>query len=71
MLAPFGRMLVSGKGDGRHNDSMTEAKRRIPAWLLGLIIAAVLFGIGFLVFRALGFGDNPVLEDAAVALRSL
>ena len=50
---------------------MNEAKRRIPAWLLGLIIAAVLFGIGILVFRALGFGDNPVLEDAAVVLRSL
>ena len=32
-----------------------------PPWLLGLIIAAVVFGVGLLVFQALGFGDDPVI----------
>ena len=52
-------------GGSGHNAPMAEDKRRLPAWLLGLIIAAVLFGLVILVFQALGFGDNPVLEDAA------
>lgn len=43
---------------------MANPKRQLPAWLLGLIIAAVLFVIGVVVFQALGFGDNPVLESA-------
>ena len=42
---------------------MTDPKRRLPAWLLGLIIAAALFAIGVVIFQALGFGDNPVLES--------
>ena len=42
----------------------TKSNRRVPAWLLGLIIAAVVFVVAFLIFQALGFGDNPVLEDA-------
>ncbi len=41
-------------------------KRPIPAWLLGLVIAAVLFVIGIFVFSALGFGDNPVLEQVFI-----
>ena len=49
----------------------TSALRRLPAWALGLMIAAVLFGIGIIVFQALGFGDNPVLGDTAAILRSL
>ena len=32
-----------------------------PPWLLGLIIAVVIFGVGLLVFQALGFGDDPVI----------
>ncbi len=41
-------------------------KRQLPAWLLGLIIAVVLFVIGIFVFGALGFGDNPVLEQVSI-----
>lgn len=41
-------------------EPMTE-RRQLPAWLLGLIIAIVVFALGFLVFRALGFGDDPVI----------
>lgn len=56
------------------NELMTEetrAKKRIPAWALGLIIAAVLFGIGIIVFQALGFGDNPVIGETAATIRVL
>lgn len=48
-----------------------QSKRQIPAWVLGLIIAAILFGVGVIVFQALGFGDNPVLGDATATLRYL
>ena len=54
-----------------HERDKTRVKRPIPAWALGLIIAAVLFGIGIIVFQALGFGDDPVLGDAVATLRPL
>lgn len=52
---------------------MTEDTRakRIPAWLLGLLIAALLFALGVVVFQALGFGDNPVLGDVTATLHAL
>jgi len=50
---------------------VTDQKRQMPAWLLGMIIAAVLFAIGVVIFQALGFGDNPVLESGAFAPGSL
>lgn len=34
----------------------------MPAWLLGLIIAVVVFVAILLAFNALGFGDDPVVE---------
>lgn len=43
-------------------------KRQLPAWLLGLVIAAVLFVIGIFVFGALGFGDDPVLEQVSIPM---
>jgi hypothetical protein len=50
---------------------MANHKRQLPAWLLGLIIATVLFVIGVVIFQALGFGDNPVLESALPESRVL
>ncbi|MEE8406113.1 MAG: hypothetical protein V3S32_03075 [Acidimicrobiia bacterium] len=50
---------------------MADHKRQMPAWLMGMIIAAVLFVIGVLIFQALGFGDNPVLESGALTPGSL
>ena len=47
-----------------------EKKREVPAWLLGLLVAAVIFLVVLLVFQALGFGDNPVLDTAAPLVRS-
>jgi len=42
-------------------------RRQLPPWLLGLIIAAILFIIGVLVLQALGFGDDPSLAPGALA----
>lgn len=40
---------------------MTERERRIPAWLLGLLIAFVAFTIVVVVSSMLGIGDDPVV----------
>ena len=53
------------------SSDMANHKRQLPAWLLGLIIATVLFVIGVVIFQALGFGDNPVLESALSESRVL
>ncbi len=57
--------------DSEDDRDETRAKRRAPPWALGLIIAALLFGIGIIVLQALGFGDNPVLGDAVATFRAL
>lgn len=44
-----------------HNDRMDREKRRLPAWLLGLIIAVVLFVLVLVLANTLGFGDDPVV----------
>jgi hypothetical protein len=41
---------------GRHS-------RHVPAWLLGLIIAVVVFGIIVILAAVLGFGDDPVVDN--------
>ena len=38
-----------------------ESKRRLPPWLLGLILATVVFLVALLIANALGFGDDPVV----------
>ena len=50
---------------------VADQKRQMPAWLPGMIIAAVLFALGVVIFQALGFGDNPVLESGAFTPGSL
>lgn len=44
---------------------MAQHTKRIPAWLLGLIIAVVLTVAILLFSNVLGFGDDPVVESAA------
>lgn len=51
----------------RENDSMADHKRPIPSWLLGLVIAVIVFAIGVWLFQALGFGDNPVIDNATIS----
>ncbi len=43
--------------------AMAKHRRRFPAWLVGLAIAIVVFVAVLLVFNALGYGDDPVLES--------
>ncbi len=34
-------------------------KQRVPAWLIGLAIALVVFGVVILVANLVGYGDDP------------
>jgi hypothetical protein len=36
-------------------------KRKVPPWLLGLMIAVVVFVVALIVIDLLGFGDDPVV----------
>ena len=35
----------------------------MPAWLVGLILAAVIFALVFVILATLGYGDDPVVES--------
>lgn len=45
---------------------MAKHRRRLPAWLVGLMIAVVVFAVTLLLLSALGFGDDPVVESVAL-----
>lgn len=40
--------------------------RQLPPWLLGLIVATVLFVVALLVANVLGYGDDPVVGGLAL-----
>lgn len=40
---------------------MARHTKRLPAWLLGLIIAALVFALVLIISGALGVGDDPVV----------
>ncbi|MEX2251287.1 MAG: hypothetical protein WD895_04350 [Acidimicrobiia bacterium] len=40
-------------------------KSRLPPWLLGLILAAILFVAALVLANFLGFGDDPVVGGLA------
>jgi len=44
---------------------MATHRRRVPAWVAGLLLAVVLVLVVILVFAALGLGDDPVIEGLA------
>jgi hypothetical protein len=41
---------------------MAEPRRQLPAWLVGFILAVVIFVVTLLVLDAFGYGDDPVIE---------
>ncbi len=45
---------------------MARHNKPIPAWIMGLIIAAVVFALVLVLFNVLGFGDDPVVEGLAL-----
>lgn len=49
--------------------AMAKHRRKVPAWLAGLIIALVVFAAVLIVFNALGYGDDPVLESLSALQR--
>ncbi|HEX6222591.1 MAG TPA: hypothetical protein VF115_15985 [Acidimicrobiia bacterium] len=48
---------------------MARHRKPIPPWLMGLMIAAVVFVLVLVIFNLLGFGDDPVVEGLAQAAR--
>lgn len=47
-----------------HNGVMAaKHRKKMPAWLVGLILALIVFVAVLVVINALGYGDNPVLES--------
>jgi hypothetical protein len=51
---------------GQHQPAGKHLRRRLPPWLLGLILATVFFVVALLVANALGFGDDPVIGSLSV-----
>jgi len=49
--------------------SMSEKQRRLPSWLLGLILAVIVFVIALFVINALGYGDDPAFGQAGGGIR--
>lgn len=50
---------------------MARPAPKIPAWLLGLVVAVVVFILVIVVLNALGYGDDPVVESLSGALTSI
>lgn len=48
---------------------MARHRPKPSPWLLGLIIAVVVFAAVLVVFSLLGYGDDPVVESAGALLR--
>jgi thiol-disulfide isomerase/thioredoxin len=44
-----------------------DEKKRLAPWLVGLVIAIVVFGVGLIIANALGFGDDPTFGDPDAA----
>jgi hypothetical protein len=43
--------------------AMPDRERRMPAWVLGLLIAILVFAVVMVAFSLLGIGDDPVIES--------
>ena len=48
---------------------MAKHRRQLPPWLLGLLVAALVFAIVLVLLDALGYGDDPVIEGALHVIR--
>ena len=46
--------------------AMSDEKRQLPAWLIGLVFAVILTAIALVVLNALGYGDDPAVGALAV-----
>lgn len=48
--------------------SETPPPSRRPPWLIGLVIAIVVFAVLLIVANLLGYGDDPAVGDAIASL---
>lgn len=48
-------------------NEVPKERRELAPWLIGLILAGIVFVVLLLVINALGFGDDPVLETQTPA----
>lgn len=48
---------------------MAKHRRQLPPWLLGLLVAALVFAIVLVLLDVLGYGDDPVIEGALDVIR--
>lgn len=44
---------------------MSDEKRQLPPWLIGLVLAVVVCVIALVVLNALGYGDDPAVGGLA------
>jgi len=63
--AHVGRRARDNAGMERDKSGRGHVKGRLPPWLLGLILAAILFGVALVLANILGFGDDPVVGGLA------
>jgi len=50
-----------------HRDPDSKHRRSMPAWLIGLMIAIAVLVAGLLAANALGFGDDPTIDETDAA----
>ncbi|MGD2102094.1 MAG: hypothetical protein PVG83_07635 [Acidimicrobiia bacterium] len=48
---------------------MADQQRRLPAWLLGLMIAIIVFFAVLFLAIALGYGDDPAIGAPGIVVR--
>jgi hypothetical protein len=46
---------------------MDDERRRMPPWLIGLIVAVILFVVVLVIAKVLGLGDDPSLGAMGLA----
>lgn len=45
-------------------DESPHKKRRLPPWLVGLILGAILTATALFVLERMGYGDEPAIGDS-------
>lgn len=53
------------------NAKRNQRKRRLPPWLVGLLLAVVIFAAALLLLDLFGYGDDPVIDQSSSAVVQL
>lgn len=49
----------------------TRSKKQLPAWFVGFLIAIVVFAIVVVIAKLVGYGDEPAIGNAGIAISLL